>query len=163
MSRPIPKSLHLDQLDQRRRITVADQLRLRWSEKLKSRAKHLPDNELLMLKMFFEHHMSYNNIAKALGRSRGSVHRQIHGVVRRLDSDMADVLCDPSCPLPEHLVRLGLRRFVRNEPLKKLAEELGVTRHQMQRQLNQLEGWILRDQAGRRKFVRDLSRRTAER
>ena len=148
------RQLELDRIDPRqgRAAASADALRAQWSDTLRDRARHLGQSDRLLVELYFRHALSYQKIGQTLGRSRGTVHRRLAAVVRRLKSPLVAAVLEPKCPLPQHLRELGVRRFLRDESIRDLAKDYNVTRHQMQRQLQQLEGWVLRDRAGQRQL-----------
>ena len=109
------------------------------------RAAVLDAPDRTLLRLHFERDLGYEEIAQLTGRDRGTLHRRVTLLRRRLRSPYAAVLLDPDDPLPMDQKRIGVDHFLRGESATKLARRHGVSPYVMRQRLQVVRGWAMRD------------------
>ena len=116
-----------------------------WGGELRRKARFLGERDRLMLRLFHERQLTYEQIARRMGQNRGTIFRRLQIVRRRLTGPVADGLTGGRCRLPEHLREMGVRRFIRGETIARLAKDYNLSVHHAREQLYVIRGWVLRE------------------
>ena len=122
---------------------LAEALREEWDASLKPRLHLLDPADALLLRLFHDNHLTYEQIGQLRNQNRGTIYKRLNLLRARLRSPFADVLSRDTIGLPTHLRQLGIERFVRGTSTAELARRAGVSVYRMTQQLQLIRGWVL--------------------
>jgi hypothetical protein len=111
-------------------------------ETMLRRAAHLSIADETLVRLAVEGNHSYRDMARMHRATPGATYRRVMSLVRRLGEPVVAALVDWPGDLPAPYREIGIRHFLRRQPVKEMAAELGVTRWDVYRANAYVRGWV---------------------
>lgn len=113
------------------------------------RATHLDGGDETLVRLAIEGNHSYRALARMCRATPGATYRRVQRLLRRLTDPAAAALVEASAGLSALQREIGIRHFVRRQPVSEIARELGMNRREIHRVSAYVRGWMKATQRSR--------------
>lgn len=119
--------------------------RLRWCNdaKLRLPAELLPPRERQLLALWASGTISMRALAGVLRCDHGTLVRRVHAIYRRLNQPIAVHLAHLGQQLAPTHREVAVRTFLWGQSQRQIAQELGLTQHEVRRIAAEVRGWSI--------------------
>jgi hypothetical protein len=111
-------------------------------ETMLRRAAHLAVADETLVRLAVEGKHSFRDMARMYRATPGATYRRVKSLLKRLGEPVAAALVDWPGDLPAQYREIGIRHFLRRQPVREMAAELGVTALDVYRANAYVRGWV---------------------